>query len=81
MTETSRDDHARAAGSDATDPNRRPDPGIDRPERRDPLRAPTTPDGDPERLPDPPTISDIDIKDPPSPDGTPTPVETPNEDR
>lgn len=61
--------------------NRDDQPEIDPRERNDPLSPPTTPDGDPTRVPNPLSEPDIEIKDPPPEDGTPTPVETPNEDK
>lgn len=54
---------------------------IDPRERHDPLTPPTTPDGNPSRTPNPLSEPDVEIKDPPPEDGTPTPVETPPEDR
>lgn len=62
-------------------PENESDPVIDPRERNDPLDAPTTPDGDPTRPPNPLSEPDIEIKDPPDTDGTPTEVDTPPEDR
>lgn len=57
------------------------EPVIDPRERNDPLEPPATPDGDPTRPPNPLSEPDVEIKDPPSRDGTPTEVDTPPEDR
>lgn len=57
------------------------EPIVDPRERDDPLDAPTTPDGDPTRPPNPISDPDVEIKDPPDTDGTPTEVDTPPEDR
>ena len=55
------------------------DPNPERP--RNPMEPPATPDGNPPRRRNPTVLPDITIEDPPPADGTPTPVETPNEDK
>lgn len=59
--------------NDPTDPD---DPRR----RKSPEEPPTTPDGNPPRPGNPLSTPDKEIKEPP-PGKTPTPVETPNEDK